>query len=249
MQLSDFIEQSNRQDSPAGILALMERAANDLGFDRYAYCALTCHERYTATDSPPPAVAHNFPEAWIDYYFEHGYPTKDPVVLHAPAFEGPFLWDSMGTTFELDQAQRTLMQQAREAKLRNGVGVPLHGPRGDVYLVTFAAGDGHPDPAAEMSKLNLLAVQFHAAYSGVARTGNDPRSAIALTPRERECLQWLAIGKTPWDIGMILGISRNTVRFHIRNLYRKLDASNRILALVKGIRYGLISMDSRYTPV
>ena len=102
MQLSDFIEQSNRQDSPAGILALMERAASDVGFDRYAYCALTCHERYTATDNPPPAVAHNFPEAWIDYYFEHGYPTKDPVVLHAPAFEGPFLWDSVGTTFELD---------------------------------------------------------------------------------------------------------------------------------------------------
>lgn len=63
-----------------------------------------------------------------------------------------------------------------------------------------------------------MAVQFHAAYSGVARTGADPKIAIALTPRERECLQWLALGKTPWDIGMILKISRNTVRFHIRNL-------------------------------
>lgn len=249
MQLSDFIEQSNRQDSPAAILALMARAANDLGFDRYAYCALTCHERYTATDNPPPAVAHNFPEAWIDYYFEHDYPSKDPVVLHAPALEGPFLWDSVGTRFELAPAQRTLMQQAREAKLKNGVGVPLHGTRGDVYLVTFAAGDGHPDPAAEMSKLNLLAVQFHAAYSSVARTGKERESAIDLSPRERECLQWLALGKRPWDIGMILHISGNTVRYHIRNLYRKLGASNRTVAVVKAIRCGLISTDSRYTPV
>ncbi len=249
MQFSDFIEQSNEQDSPAGVLSLMERAANDLGFDRYAYCALTCHERYEATDKPPPAVAHNFPEEWIDYYFEHDYPTKDPVILHAPALEGPFLWDSVGTTFELDRAQRTVMQQASEAKLRDGVGVSLHGPRGEIYLVTFAAGDSHPDPAAELSKLNLLAVQFHAAYSGLARTGNDPRSAIVLTPRERECLQWLALGKSPWDIGMILDISAHTVRFHIRNVYRKLNANNRALAVVKAIRYGLISTDSRFTPV
>lgn len=246
MQLSEFIEQTNRQDSPGAILALMERAAGDLGFDRYAYCALTCHERYTATDNPPPAVAHNFPDDWIDYYFAHDYPSKDPVVVYAPALEGPFLWRSLDTRFELDRAQRTLMQQAREAKLRNGVGVSLHAPRGDVFLVTFAAGDGHPDAAAEMSKLRLLAVQFHAAYSCVGRTGDDAQSAVVLSPRERECLQWLALGKTPWDIGMTLSISEHTVNFHVRNLYRKLEASNRTMAVVKAIRFGLIS--TGYTP-
>ena len=41
MQISDFIDQSNQMDSAEAIVALMERAASDLGFDRYAYCALT----------------------------------------------------------------------------------------------------------------------------------------------------------------------------------------------------------------
>lgn len=248
MRLSEFIEETNRQDSPGPILALMERAASDFGFDRYAYCALTCHERYTATDNPAPAVAHNFPAEWIDYYFEHDYQSKDPVVLYAPALEGPFLWSGLDARFELSRAQRTLMQQANEARLRNGVGVSMYGPRGEVYLVTFAAADGHPDPAAEMGKLGALAVQFHAAYSDVARTGDDPESAVLLSARERECLQWLTLGKTWWDIGMILNISEHTVRFHVRNVYRKLDVNNRSLAVVKAIRFGLIGTDWRHTP-
>ena len=63
MRLSDFIEASNRAKSPESVLALMERAASDLGFDRYAYSALTGHERYRACGNPPPTVAHNYPEA------------------------------------------------------------------------------------------------------------------------------------------------------------------------------------------
>src|SRR3546814_15925160 len=92
MRLSDFIEQSNRASSTDSIRALMERAAGDIGFDRYAYSALTGHDRYDAGDNPPPAVAHNFPPAWIDYYFERDYQGKDPVVLFAHEIESPFLW-------------------------------------------------------------------------------------------------------------------------------------------------------------
>lgn len=242
MRLSDFIDQSNQADSTKSILALMERAAGDLGFDRYAYCALTRYDRYDAGKNSAPAVAHNFPASWIDYYFAHDYQTKDPVVLLAPEIERPFLWDSLSERYKLDRAQVTLMHEASESGLKNGVGVPLHGPRGDVCLVTYAAGDGHPDPAVELPKLDVLAAQFHVAYSAVGRSEFDRPAAIVLSLRERECLQWVASGKSSWDIGMILNISENTVKFHIRNTLNKLDANTRILAVVKALRYGLISL-------
>ena len=242
MRLSDFIDESNQADSTQSLLALMERAAGDLGFDRFAYCALTDHERYEAGNNPAPMVAHNLPAAWIDYYFEHGYQNIDPVVLLAPDIERPFLWDSLSRSYKLDRAQTRLMQQAGEAGLKDGVGVPLHGPRGNVCLVTFAAGDGHPDPAAELPKLDVVAAQFHAAYSAVGRSENDQRTAAVLSARERECLQWVAKGKSSWDIGKILEISENTVNFHLKNALHKLDANSRTLAVVKAIRYGLVSL-------
>ena len=241
MRLSDFIDESNQAGSIESILALMEHAADDLGFDRYAYCALTRHERYEAGDNSAPAVAHNFPASWIDYYFEHDYQTRDPVVLLAPEIERPFLWDALDAEYRLEREQQTLMQEAGEAGLKDGAGVPLHGPRGNVCLVTFAAGDGHPRPAAELPKLEVLATQFHAAYSAVGRADGARRNVV-LSKRERECLQWVAAGKSSWDIGVILNITERTVNFHVRNALLKLDANTRTLAVVKAIRYGLISL-------
>lgn len=220
----------------------MERAAGDLGFDKFAYCALTGHERYDAGGNPPPAVAHNFPSSWIDYYFEHDYQNKDPVVVLAPQIERPFLWKWLGEAFSLHRAQDILMEEARESGLRDGVGVPLHGPRGDVCLVTFAAGDGHPDPRVALPKLEVIAAQFHAAYRAIGRSENDHRTVVVLSLRERDCLQWIACGKSSWAVARILNISENTVNFHVKNALHKLNSNTRTLAVVKAIRYGLITL-------
>lgn len=241
MRLSDFIEECNRADSTHVIRALMERAAGDFGFDKYAYCALTGHDRYDAGNNPAPAVAHNFPASWIDHYFGHNYQTKDPVVLLAPEMERPFLWRSLGDAYKLDRAQAILMQEAREAGLKDGVGVPLHGPRGDVCLVTFAAGDGHPDPDVFLTTLAVLSAQFHHAYTEIGRAEIDPRSIPVLSQRERECLLWIATGKSARGVGAVLKISENTVNYHLRKAFRKLGSKNRVLAVVKAIRYGLIA--------
>jgi DNA-binding CsgD family transcriptional regulator len=63
-----------------------------------------------------------------------------------------------------------------------------------------------------------------------------------LTPQELECLRWCKEGKTNWEIGEILSISEKTVEFHLTNLMRKLGASNRITAVIVGIKKGLIPL-------
>lgn len=61
-----------------------------------------------------------------------------------------------------------------------------------------------------------------------------------LSDRERNCLSWVALGKSSWEIGRILSISENTVVFHIKNAMRKLGAGNRVLAVAKAVELGLI---------
>jgi len=63
---------------------------------------------------------------------------------------------------------------------------------------------------------------------------------ISLTKREIECLEWIANGKSSWDIGQILGISTDTVNYHVKKTLRKLDVSSRTTAVVKAISLGLI---------
>ncbi len=64
---------------------------------------------------------------------------------------------------------------------------------------------------------------------------------IDLTPRERECLQWAATGKSEWEISQILGISEHTSEKHLLNAKTKLGAVNRVQAVAEAIRRGYIS--------
>ena len=64
---------------------------------------------------------------------------------------------------------------------------------------------------------------------------------IVLTPRERECLQWAAVGKSEWEISQILGISEHVSEKHLLNAKSKLGAVNRVQAVAEAIRRGYIS--------
>jgi DNA-binding CsgD family transcriptional regulator len=66
--------------------------------------------------------------------------------------------------------------------------------------------------------------------------------ALHLSDRERECLQWVADGKTDWEIGQILSISEKTVNAYIERVKHKLDVQTRPQALVVAIRRRLINI-------
>jgi two-component system nitrate/nitrite response regulator NarP len=63
-----------------------------------------------------------------------------------------------------------------------------------------------------------------------------------LTARERELLVALANGWTNLQIASRTGISRNTVKYHLKNLYDKLGVSNRAMAVAL---YMSTTMDGR----
>lgn len=71
---------------------------------------------------------------------------------------------------------------------------------------------------------------------------------MSLTFREREILLWAAEGKSDPVIAEILGISHSTVRFHIKNIFRKFEVNERTLAVVKAIKMRLISPSYIGTP-
>lgn len=61
-----------------------------------------------------------------------------------------------------------------------------------------------------------------------------------LTDREREVLTLIAMGKTSDEVGTILDLSRRTVDSHVAAAIEKTNASNRIQAVVEGIKRGEI---------
>ena len=61
-----------------------------------------------------------------------------------------------------------------------------------------------------------------------------------LTPREREVLGLLAAGLSNREIGARLFLSAGTVRLHVSNILRKMEAPNRTAAAMLAVQYGLV---------
>jgi DNA-binding CsgD family transcriptional regulator len=59
-----------------------------------------------------------------------------------------------------------------------------------------------------------------------------------LAARELEVLQHLVAGQRNRSIALTLGISENTVKFHVRNLFRKLDVGSRTEAIALAHSHG-----------
>lgn len=71
-------------------------------------------------------------------------------------------------------------------------------------------------------------------------TFNGHQPIYDLTQREKEVLTLLADGNNYQEIADRIFISVDTVRHHIRNIYRKLHAHSQSEAVAKAIRKGLI---------
>ena len=80
--------------------------------------------------------------------------------------------------------------------------------------------------------------------SGIRDSKDDDQSVFeeALTHRELEVLELLAEGLPNKGIAERLGISDQTVKFHIASIMGKLGASNRVETVRRAVRRGLLSL-------
>jgi LuxR family transcriptional regulator, quorum-sensing system regulator BjaR1 len=63
-----------------------------------------------------------------------------------------------------------------------------------------------------------------------------------LTAREIEVLTWVARGKSAWEIGQILRITKRTVDEHVHAAVLKLGADNRTHAVALAVRDRIVDL-------
>jgi two-component system nitrate/nitrite response regulator NarP len=190
---------------------------------------------------------------------EVGIADKSPLVV--TALKSLILQDErFGLAFTASDGERFLDALQRMScqvavigwvmPLRDGRGVleALKDREGAPRVVVYT---GEPDPALPRRVMALGAAAFvskrepperllqvlEAVAGGqmvfpfldVRGIHDDPLAA--LSPRERELLGALGSGRTNAELARQLGVSVNTVKFHLRNLFDKLGVRNRAQAV------------------
>jgi len=80
------------------------------------------------------------------------------------------------------------------------------------------------------------------AASAPTDLDDDAESVESLTPREIEVLELVAKGLPNKAVAAQLGISDQTVKFHLTSISGKLGAINRTDAVRRAVRRGLVSL-------
>lgn len=184
----------------------------------------------------PPKLISTYPIAWTDHYLRERYERVDPVIVEALAFPAPFEWGQEFAAQHLSKAQYALLDEAAQFGIRCGFTVPIHDPRRPIAAVTFATDERRPafqrciDYNGRV--LQLMAMYFH-SHARRKVMSESTIDGVSLSPRELQCLQWAASGKSAWEIGQILDISRRTAAFHLDNAKTKLGVRTICQAVAK----------------
>ncbi|WP_407866787.1 autoinducer binding domain-containing protein [Phyllobacterium phragmitis] len=181
------------------------------------------------------------PEGWPELYTTQNYAHFDPVARMCRSTFRSFEWREAPYDREREPRAGELMELARDFGMLRGFCVPFPGFVGRTACISMSGG--HSD-LPDRAKPALQFIAIYAAEKIRQIVGADRQTVQSpLTTREREVLQWTAVGKTAHDIAEILKITERTVTAHIVSAMDKLGAANKTQAVVRAIQRQLISLD------
>ena len=226
----------HKAETASAVLEELFECCRRTGADKFSYHPEIMFEG--AASSHAEVFSAGYPQEWVDSYIKAGSQMIDPlpdIVLRAAR---PMTWMEAVGQISSGAAHQAYVANAIKYGIISGVSFPLWGPKGhNAYLAI-----GFPNLETRLSEnlTNALHMVLLVGHQRVhALTAHD-ESNPALSMRECEVLTWVGRGKSNTDIASILAISPETVATYTRRIFAKLECHDRIGAVIKALRLGLI---------
>lgn len=209
---------------------IVAEAVVENGFSAYAGGMLTGPMAH----SSQPFYFMNWPESWLKIYAERGFLRKDPAPRWTIISGAPASWTEIVATLPPKDPGHEVFTEAIKHGYREGLVVPVRTRNGALGVVS-AGGDRDTLRPEEMAPLVALFTAALLRADALVGASRQPK-ASPLTLRERECASLMVQGLGDAQIAFALGISTETVRFHLDNARKRLGARTRaqLAALAAG---------------
>lgn len=233
--LRNYIQDVDECTSEVDLFAACKEFTNECGYQYFALLKYPEDYHYSLYEL---MLSGNWPAAMVKAY-DHAFLLKEsPFAEQTRDTDRPFLWTAKEMyNSGCDQKEpvgRTLFSQS---SMSHGVGIRTNikgGQKGFLILT----GNKSLKNEEEFDELQDLANQVFAKAMEII--GEKSRTDSKLSKREYECLLWTSEGKTSYEIGMILGLSENTINNYLVTVGRKLGAVNRPHMVGIALRRGYI---------
>ena len=183
---------------------------------------------------------NSWPQDWLDYYNEHGFFERDFIVAESRRRMTPFQWSELDQAVFSGPVAEEFFAASRAHGWIDGFVVPIHAANGYEGIVSLAAARKVTLDPLERNLLEAACRALNERCRTTVGLGDTSVPLPKLTRREIECLQWASLGKTDWEIGELLGVTKATAHFHIEQAKRKLGVSSRVQAVALLLLHGAL---------
>jgi DNA-binding CsgD family transcriptional regulator len=235
MRLERIVESATNEDD---FLSAMGAVAPALGFQHFAVV------HHMNLDRGGVAIRlHNYPNRWADYYEANRLITCDPVHRTCHVTNFPFVWNSIEKMISLGPRDRMMFALGQEEGIGDGFTIPVSVPGEASGSCSFANYSDRPIRTAHFALSYFVgSLAFEVARRLWTPRGRLLPAAPVLTDRQRDCLLWVARGKSDIEIGQILGVSRETVICHIKQACERYGVTKRTSLLIRAVLDGTLML-------
>ncbi len=231
-QLIDVINDCISYRSPNSVENALSWAKEATDCSGIVYCEI-------ATSNPDGFRCFfncSYSEGWVHEYFRNGFQHVDPVVSKAQSCHGLHTWP--GCSGGIPKDQRECLEAAQDYGLTDGLvcSAVRCGEMNSTTAICSMATNRDKQTQAACFILRNLVPALQLAVENECK--DEIKQKCPLSRREAEVLRWVAAGKTAWETGAVLAISEATVKFHLNNVYRKLNITTRAQAISHSIQMG-----------
>lgn len=233
-----FVDEVSSASTQAELRAILTEITRELGFRHFALS----HHVDLRSSSEPAIRIHNYPDEWERYYDRKQLGRTDPVHRACQMTLVGFTWSQLPKMIPLTRMDRAVLDAAARQGLGNGFTVPAHVPGEVNGSCSFATSSGRPLQTEHLAVAHLVgAYAFEAARRLAKRDRQKLADPARFSDRERDCLIWVARGKSDSEIATILGISPETVHQYVKQARANYDAVSRSQLVAHALFSGTIS--------
>ncbi|MBV9992392.1 MAG: LuxR family transcriptional regulator [Alphaproteobacteria bacterium] len=226
--VQDFVRLARSSETVEELHALVDGAARSFGF---AYFILGHH---TTASGPGVVYLSSYPSGFVEEMSRRTRFHDDPVMRACRTTAAGFRWAELGRLIALTGYQKDILAGARRAGIGEGFTVPVHIPGERQGSSSFAVRQGQRFDERVLPAAHYLG---SAAFEVARRLANAqaPASRVTMSPRQRECIVLVAQGKSDWEIGRLLSLSKATVHEYVENAKRKYGVASRVQLVAKAL--------------
>lgn len=237
-RISAFVDDARTVGTQADLRLALSEISRELGF---AHFALVHHVDLRGASGAPIRI-HNYPDEWEEYHDRHDLGRSDPVHRACQSAAIGFRWSEMPRMIQLTRRDLRVLEAAAGQGIGDGFTVPAHVPGELSGSCSFATARGIPLQPDKLALAQLVGAFAFEAARRLTRTRQQLGAcAVHVSDRERECLVWVARGKSDWEIARILGISPDTVHQYVKHARLVHDVVSRSQLVAKALFSGTIS--------